>query len=128
MRISDWSSDVCSSDLVTLVAWAGVEELQSALSDEARLDLESSVTTCLRASSLGGDSVTRIGEGRFGLIHAAGTDMGRVLEQVEDVTRRVDPAGQGAKVESATIKPGEAAGDVNEIGRASCRERGCQYV
>src|SRR3546814_7214733 len=30
---------------VTLVALAGVEELQSALSDEARLDLESSVTT-----------------------------------------------------------------------------------
>src|SRR3546814_17751988 len=110
MRISDWSSDVCSSDLVTLVALAGVEELQSALSDEARLDLESSVTTCLRASSLGGDSVTRIGEGRFGLIHAAGTDVGRVLEQVEGVTRRFDPAGQGAQVGSATIKPGAAAG------------------
>src|SRR3546814_4317623 len=65
MRISDWSSDVCSSDLQSPVAAAG-DHLVGAV-DAARLHLR----------------------------------------------RRLDPG---------------AALPLDEIGRASCRERVCQYV
>src|SRR3546814_3413315 len=72
MRISDWSSDVCSSDLHAVVA-----ELH------------------------GGGGVRRQAE--------AGVDHQRHVGEV---------GAQGA----------QAVAVVEEIGRASCRERVCQYV
>src|SRR3546814_15050462 len=42
MRISDWSSDVCSSDLH--VAGAGIHQEQDALAVDHRLDVEMAVT------------------------------------------------------------------------------------
>src|SRR3546814_3607784 len=71
MRISDWSSDVCSSDLVRL----GPRDAQS-----------------------------------FAIACAAG-------------------GGRGNLQHAGQILPGQAVGvGHDEIGRASCRERVCQYV
>src|SRR3546814_1993088 len=82
MRISDWSSDVCSSDLVPSSVAGVVKELRVKL----------------------GDSVS---EG----------DVIAVLEAEGEAAAK--PA---SKVEQpATQKP-------EPIGRASCRERVCQYV
>src|SRR3546814_2328875 len=75
MRISDWSSDVCSSDLSPFVGWySGVQVPISGLNTQA---------TC---------STTAPG----------GTD--------------------------APLSPDGDCNAANEIGRASCRERVCQYV
>src|SRR3546814_3310901 len=71
MRISDWSSDVCSSDLV----WRAVAAIAAALDD-----LEEKAVAVIRAVDL--------------------EILARGIAVVEDV----------------------------QIGRASCRERVCQYV
>src|SRR3546814_1671113 len=81
MRISDWSSDVCSSDLVDL-----------AIMGEGAKGL--------------GEPPLRKGVGRIAL--------------VEDR----DPAFEQS-VGEVGVEIGQALG---EIGRASCRERVCQYV
>src|SRR3546814_9217157 len=87
MRISDWSSDVCSSDLVQCAPSAGyiVPRIQSLAMNEAARMVEEGV-----ASAEDIDTAVRLG---FGLRFS-------VLGLLEFI----------------------------EIGRASCRERVCQYV
>src|SRR3546814_8247982 len=86
MRISDWSSDVCSSDLL------------NQLSDIGRIK---------RRNGAGSDGLLAVvtdGRGFAGVI---------VTIKNEDATM---------SVRSGVIAM------LEEIGRASCRERGCQYV
>src|SRR3546814_13145688 len=97
MRISDWSSDVCSSDLVAV--WHSP-----------------SGTPPGDGSALGGPQEGRplaaaveheVGAGGVGGERAGQEDHG-----AGDVVGRAEPGG----------------GHGGEIGRASCRERVCQYV
>src|SRR3546814_2843388 len=81
MRISDWSSDVCSSDLVV---------------HHPGDDL---------AVALDGDRDREIGD--------AVQEVGRAVERIDDPARAGLRAGRLAAL---------------QIGRASCRERVCQYV
>src|SRR3546814_3391611 len=85
MRISDWSSDVCSSDLPPVI---GAVEADSAAQEAG-----------LRA----GDRIVRID--------------GRTMDTFNDI--------QGA-VAFNLGKPANL--EIAQIGTASCRERGCQYV
>src|SRR3546814_20773789 len=90
VRISDWSSDVCSSDLAENVAAGG---------RDARVD-----------------------RGR-------GARAGRGEEaDARSRVRRAEPGGAVAARAQALAR--RHAGDAaqGEIGRASCRERVCQYV
>src|SRR3546814_11429484 len=91
MRISDWSPDVCSSDL-TFHAQAGVDRLGVELTDERV------VLAAARAAQV--------------LVEDEVPDLD------EAVTTGVD---LGAAV-------GAVHGPAVEIGRASCRERVCEYV
>src|SRR3546814_1479183 len=84
MRISDWSSDVCSSDLSALIQNAAEATLKG-------VELELTA------------------------IPVAGLELSGSLGYTDPkYVRYVDPA-TGADLS-------------NEIGRASCRERVCQYV
>src|SRR3546814_3429247 len=91
MRISDWSSDVCSSDLGEISGRgpSGSIELTASFGDVSGL--------------VAGDDV-RLG----------GLPVGKV--------KRVEVVDGGAVVDFTVDD------DVEEIGRASCRERVCQYV
>src|SRR3546814_14067084 len=97
MRISDWSSDVCSSDLASI---AGPGFINLRLTDATwRAELAA--------------------------IHA----------EAEDYGRSSTGAGVTVNVEYVSANPtgpmhmGHCRGAVvGEIGRASCRERVCQYV
>src|SRR3546814_14127082 len=80
MRISDWSSDVCSSDLAGDVAAAFVEQR-------------------------GGGVEVVVGQGQG------------------EVGQRLGHARGGRHAEGQ-----RAAAGLDQIGRASCRERVCQYV
>src|SRR3546814_9027408 len=86
MRISDWSSDVCSSDLVV------IQDLVVAL-------------------SLAAVPVHRVIETR-----------GRSVLEMHRL------AGKRAETRGDEQEPGEQFRPVFQIGRASCRERVCQYV
>src|SRR3546814_5331737 len=84
MRISDWSSDVCSSDLAVRLGWMRLLE---------------------RLVDCGVDLDARDGHGMTALHLCAALSREAALKLL--VSRGASPA---------------------EIGRASCRERGCQYV
>src|SRR3546814_5979592 len=93
MRISDWSSDVCSSDL----------RLQSLMDGLARIEL------------------ARLEQPRhvaIELVHAR-------KEIDHDETLHPDPRADRPREIAQFGRPRDV---VDEIGRASCRERGCQYV
>src|SRR3546814_9556842 len=98
MRISDWSSDVCSSDLGELLA------------------------TC--------DRIRRRGM-KVTPVRAAG-DLMPLVEADDHILLVADGLRAGGTHYAAIAKPGSAAilvtGDTMlKIGRASCRERVCQY-
>src|SRR3546814_4314592 len=85
-RISDWSSDVCSSDLHLIAR---------------------------------------------GLPRLARNAEHRTLARAGIADDIADPARRGDMVERAALLGGQvetASGRPREIGRASCRERVCQYV
>src|SRR3546814_1852671 len=84
MRISDWSSDVCSSDLFEIT-------LACAASAHRRL----------------------------------------LLSYFQELVEQAITAGQlaAAALSTSSVATGTgASGEIEEIGRASCRERVCQYV
>src|SRR3546814_9819317 len=89
MRISDWSSDVCSSDL-NGIAHDPPDRLKVSV---ARHELGEAVGDC-------DDRLAEVGCGDSG----------------------------GAQEGTGTGHVATVGDDVGEIGRASCRERVCQYV
>src|SRR3546814_1375588 len=102
MRISDWSSDVCSSDL--------------ALVDE--------VDETVVHHRLHGDLRKAVVEGRNGAAEVQKAERhGRV--QLEDAARR---GGKVADRPLRGLRLLQHASAGGKIGRASRRERGCQYV
>src|SRR3546814_17735487 len=97
MRISDWSSDVCASDLLAWFAYL-VGILRGFVH--------------LLADDLGGDLVEMGGEGTAQFLKLW-------------PKRHLDEAGRGTDNDGLTVHPRCAE---DQIGRASCRERVCQYV
>src|SRR3546814_5780564 len=99
MRISDWSSDVCSSDLGVPVA--DVDD-----PDVLLCGLLRHVQLQLAAVALDGDD------------HQAGPEPDDVVVPLE---------GCGAVRVLAGLELRAEPQDSHQIGRESCRERGCQY-
>src|SRR3546814_12606608 len=117
MRISDWSSDVCSSDLMLQIARIGADPYRGAVlfgPDAGRGDVAERLAdagTGLRDHEQRLlPPLTRLKRARRrrGIVRLAGPRLGIGVEQ----------CGQTA--------PRPAGGE--QIGRASCRGRVCQYV
>src|SRR3546814_3885724 len=111
MRISDWSSDVCSSDL----------------RDEVRADALRTVISDNRLRQADERGLHRA--------VAATTHAGKDAPYRADVddrrTRLHHAHGGAAKTErrlQTELNGLVERGIVNQIGRAACRERVCQYV
>src|SRR3546814_14859840 len=97
MRISDWSSDVCSSDLI--------REEFSDMAQHARTD---------RSASARKDDVIQI---------RAAAELKAMLSRAASL--------RGQKLSEfmlASARREAEATILDQIGRASCRERVCQYV
>src|SRR3546814_14770239 len=146
MRISDWSSDVCSSDLpVDRIGRQTAGEQTSPVSDEAATDLvridHSTGGPCVdfeeQPAAIFGTAELRVHntvEREFSdnrcheifkrmarddmLAARAELSAGRIFEHFPI---------HGENVER-DLGPGEIWHHDNKIGRASCRERVCQYV
>src|SRR3546814_3501248 len=100
MRISDWSSDVCSSDLLGFASFftkAAVSALQELPTVNARIDGEEIVYA--RYYDIG---------------MALSTPNGLMVPVMRDCDKK-----SFAEIEKTLS---------DQIGRASCRERVCQYV
>src|SRR3546814_14838768 len=101
MRISDWSSDVCSSDL-------------------RDIEREGIVARIGHDKAIAGRAVAVVGVGEFSVARIDHRH-GAVLRQRRKVwTYRIRIRIQAERVTERAER--------NEIGRASCRERVCQYV
>src|SRR3546814_19747542 len=119
MRISDWSSDVCSSDLVAverdgilLAAVVGRTEGREPDADALGADFLDERGRHLeqQARPVGDRSSIFVGA-------KIGVRLQELLDQIAVRTMKFD-----------AIETGGAGIARAEIGRASCRERGCQYV
>src|SRR3546814_5506664 len=92
MRFSDWSSDVCSSDLITINALTGADSVVVPVQCE----------------------------------YFALEGLGKLLNTIKIVQTRLNPA---LHIEGILLTMYDVRLRLsNQIGRASCRERVCQYV
>src|SRR3546814_10039960 len=102
MRISDWSSDVCSSDLSTVVAAIGLGSTAYAIYKREPAVL----TTALGYFSL----MELLQAVSYSVVDQCGTPLNETMTFLGYLHITFQPF------------------FINEIGRASCRERVCQYV
>src|SRR3546814_15067209 len=110
MRISDWSSDVCSSDLIE-ARWLYRQEAVRIL-EEPEIGCEGVFRADQRAQA--------IEDRAFGGVAAE-----HIVERLFDVAAL--PAIVARVEQGAVIAIGMTI-SVLQIGRASCRERVCQFV
>src|SRR3546814_13368652 len=103
MRISDWSSDVCSSDLAAKAKVFGLE-LEQTIAPTQHLSLQLNYAYVLPEYDSWSDP-------------RSGADQSKTPFYFT-------PKHSG----SATLSYTQPLGGDVEIGRASCRERVCQYV
>src|SRR3546814_17563902 len=104
MRISDWSSDVCSSDLLNV---GRIGALLSGLpSSVAGVTVNRFCASGLTAIAMAADRI-RVGEAD--VMIAAGTE-------------------SMSLVPTMGVSPSFSPEIFQQIGRGSCRERVCQYV
>src|SRR3546814_3423772 len=98
MRISDWSSDVCSSDLNALDAWAAQQNRHA----ELRVSYEQN-KQALHAAERG--------------YQEGAADYLNVLA-----------AQRGVLASQTSLNASATNAALTQLGRAPCRERVCQYV
>src|SRR3546814_11678155 len=116
MRISDWSSDVCSSDLT-----------------DNRNRTATNVRTIFskNGGNLGASGSVSHAFDRLGLITypAKNGDADKVFEAaLEAGAEDVSSSEEEHEIWTAQDALHEVAKALEQIGRASCRERVCQYV
>src|SRR3546814_14260842 len=118
MRISDWSSDVCSSDLtlqreVAQERWTSLDRtLQREAGEDGRVQIGRFNEPRLQRQLL-------LLIGRLQRLQRMG-----LADQMQPGTWAVHAAAE------KTLRALGARGDIirTKNGRAACRERGCQYV
>src|SRR3546814_10804696 len=105
MRISDWSSDVCSSDLP--------EEVDVSLPLGERVGHSLVLGT------------TRVGKTRLAELFVTQDIRRKNAAGEHEVVIVIDPKGDADLLKRMYVEAQRAG---REIGRESCRERVCQYV
>src|SRR3546814_10740112 len=123
MRISDWSSDVCSSDLRGTMA-----KLARVI---FRLDFKKTCTSLLNAPGTAFEVLESVEDDFWDKVsETVQKHVFTATYHVQDNIHRqlsVDPQNINGAIEY--LSGGINLKDFqNEIGRASCRERVCQYV
>src|SRR3546814_7734011 len=116
MRISDWISDVCSSDLRAFTTGIRLKEIHSMIGLRTRHSFAQFL-------ELQEPAVSIVLLGKYGVAHLSLTSS-QLLSQLNNIARGLDDR----TIMLALSEVVSTAGDLREIGRASCRYRVCQYV
>src|SRR3546814_15052980 len=117
MRISDWSSDVCSSDLQQIDAWLGGSQAIVRCMPNTPALLGAGATGVCANARVSANAKAQV----MALMAAVGTSVEIADEALMDVVTAVSGSGPAYVFLLAEAWQ-------TEIGRASCRERVCQYV
>src|SRR3546814_13735431 len=119
MRISDWSSDVCSSDL----------QLVAARQAQAGRDAEALLASARK--TLADERAQALAEAHHSAFALGVTIAQRLFAELPATLRaealRTQVTDYLTRLPAAQRQQLIGAG-AHQIGRASCRERGCQYV
>ncbi len=102
---------------LTLVNLPGFQNFYDTLGKDEQEVLLNTVGTTLRANSLGGDSAGEIGDGKFGIIHEAGLDVGALEDKLAEATRAFDPTGKGIDVQAGTVDLDTAGMDEADLAK-----------
>src|SRR3546814_15237394 len=125
MRISDWSSDVCSSDLIErTTSVVDLGELFNRLGPIVGAIDPAQVNEFL-------DTITAALEGREDDIGATLDDLATLVSGLASRDDAIQRLITNLDVVAETVNRRDAQIETmlpNQIGRASCRERVCQYV
>lgn len=73
------------------------------MSEPAREALAQRIGETVRAQSLGGDTATCVGAGRYGVLHDPNQDLGEVERTIAELTRKADPEGQAPRVRARSV-------------------------
>src|SRR3546814_20859859 len=117
MRISDWSSDVCSSDLSAIL-------FARSIGDPASVEQRAE----LRLSRAALDAITPNGANDLEAAFAADRPLiaeardGRTTDAIRAMRLAADMRGD------PTLRASEFVQRWRKTGRSSCRESGCPYV
>src|SRR3546814_11869657 len=121
MRISDWSSDVCSSDLPAEVEDVAQEAFIKAYRALPQFRGDSAFYTWLYRIAINTARNWQVSSGRRpSTLNVIETEDGETFSQIDNLTDIRTP--------ESVLASREIVETVNEIGRASSRERACQYV
>src|SRR3546814_13532291 len=120
MRISDWSSDVCSSDLYSKDRPTGINvNFPQQFSFIDLYGQSSNYST----SHYTNRSVALFGQAGFKI-----TDKLTANAGIRYTWDKVQACAGNSLVGALTVNECDRTAALNQIGRASCRERVCQYV
>ena len=101
------NGEIGEDSQLTLISLPGYENLRERMDEESEQKLLDTLGTYLKANSTGGDMATRIGEGRFGLVHDKSVDVNAVEEQISQFSKEADPTGEGIEVQAASLDVGQ---------------------
>src|SRR3546814_13893843 len=124
MRISDWSSDVCSSDLTDAFLVQGLLDPASFFGGDLRLDIERARAVIAEkiATPLG----CNVEQATLAMEQAWVAKVAHSLQQFTHIDDHTVLEAFGGGGPFVVCQVAEAAGIQREIGGASCRERGCR--
>ncbi|MFQ5972821.1 MAG: EAL domain-containing protein, partial [Alphaproteobacteria bacterium] len=80
------------------------EDLRLRLDQETQAEIAGSLGTCLRTSSVGGDTAGQLQDGRYGLVHRDDVNPELVGEQIVDIARFSDPSERAIGLDSTTVE------------------------
>ncbi|MBL4691662.1 MAG: diguanylate cyclase, partial [Rhodospirillales bacterium] len=101
------NGEIDENNQLTLISLPGYESMRERMDEESEQKLLDTLGTYLKANSAGGDMAARVGEGRFGLVHDKSVDINAVEEQISQFSKEADPAGEGIKVQAASLDVGQ---------------------
>jgi EAL domain-containing protein (putative c-di-GMP-specific phosphodiesterase class I) len=103
---------------MTLIDLPGLSTLEDRLDKVGQKNLNTTISSYLRANSANADGAAKLEEGKFGLVHDKNLDVDALNQQLAEITKVLDPTGQGSEVASATIDPKETGISEEDLGRA----------
>src|SRR3546814_16478825 len=128
MRISDWSSDVCSSDLNARAGLASVVDPSDIIIPYgADSDKIINYEVGLKGSWLNGKLTANLAAYLIDWTDIQ-VQANRVSDSVQFATNIGGARSRGFEFEITAVPTSGLTIGINEIGRATCRERVCQYV
>ncbi|MDP6342966.1 MAG: EAL domain-containing protein [Alphaproteobacteria bacterium] len=99
--------------MMTMLELDGLDQLRGRLDDVSAADLMSDIDAHLQARAIGGQTVGRFDNDKYGLVHDPDVDLGFLEDSLDARAKSADPEGEGIQVNSASIDL--SAGELSDV-------------